>query len=373
MVDFLFALNTATYLLNITPTTSLAMHTRHQTLFHQLPSYNHLRVVGCLCYLNLTAITKHKLEPRTRPCLRPTTPLDLDNQKVIISCHVIFDELVFPFNDADSGKSLISPSDDSEDVLPLILANPKLSSHLNLTIIGVLSNPSHRLGATTARPHPSHSPINSLPTHILTGTSTYTTTPSSATLPAFLTAPFHGDANDSDDPVSDPIGYISMAGAPQYLNFTRPDIIYATLDIELLCVSGHEPDLLVLQTSTDELHSGAEAEYRAVANAVAEACWLRNLLKELSSPLMYATVVFSDNVSPFSMSSTRSSISAPNTLKLTSTSYEKKSLSVRLRSSMCPRLASLLTSSPKGCPLLCSLSSVAVHAFEILLLRLRGC
>nr|GEV16376.1 ribonuclease H-like domain-containing protein [Tanacetum cinerariifolium] len=43
--------------------------------------------------------------------------------------------------------------------------------------------------------------------------------------------------------------------------------------------------------------SSAEAEYRNVANAVAETCWLRNLLRELHTPLSSATLVYCDNVS----------------------------------------------------------------------------
>ncbi|GJV59697.1 ribonuclease H-like domain-containing protein [Tanacetum coccineum] len=43
--------------------------------------------------------------------------------------------------------------------------------------------------------------------------------------------------------------------------------------------------------------SSAEAEYRGVANAVAETCWLRNLLRELHTPLSSATLVYCDNVS----------------------------------------------------------------------------
>jgi hypothetical protein len=43
--------------------------------------------------------------------------------------------------------------------------------------------------------------------------------------------------------------------------------------------------------------SSAEAEYRGVANAVAEACWLRQLLSELHRPLQRATVVYYDNIS----------------------------------------------------------------------------
>ena len=44
-------------------------------------------------------------------------------------------------------------------------------------------------------------------------------------------------------------------------------------------------------------HSSAEAEYRGVANVVAEKAWLRNLLCELHSPLSSTTLVYFDNVS----------------------------------------------------------------------------
>ncbi|GJW68213.1 ribonuclease H-like domain-containing protein [Tanacetum coccineum] len=49
--------------------------------------------------------------------------------------------------------------------------------------------------------------------------------------------------------------------------------------------------------------SSAEAEYRGVANAVAETCWLRNLLRELHTPLSITTIVYCDNVSVVYLSS----------------------------------------------------------------------
>jgi hypothetical protein len=42
--------------------------------------------------------------------------------------------------------------------------------------------------------------------------------------------------------------------------------------------------------------SSAEDEYRTIANGVAEACWLRQLLQELQEPLRHATIVYCDNV-----------------------------------------------------------------------------
>nr|GEY58836.1 ribonuclease H-like domain-containing protein [Tanacetum cinerariifolium] len=47
----------------------------------------------------------------------------------------------------------------------------------------------------------------------------------------------------------------------------------------------------------------AEAEYRSVANAIAETCWIRNLLRELHTPLSYATIMYCDNVRAVYLSS----------------------------------------------------------------------
>ncbi|KAJ9564021.1 hypothetical protein OSB04_009181 [Centaurea solstitialis] len=164
------------------------------------------------------------------------------------------------------------------------------------------------------------------------------------------------------EPVSDPTLYRSLVGALQYLTFTRPDIAYA---IQQVCLFMHDPRLPHLNalkgilrylkgTLSHGLHikasavdrlvaysdadwagcpntrrstsgfcvylgdnlvswsskrqhvvsrSSAEAEYRGIANVVAEAAWLRNLLLELSCPLSRATVVFCDNVSAMYLAS----------------------------------------------------------------------
>ncbi|GJS64180.1 ribonuclease H-like domain-containing protein [Tanacetum coccineum] len=48
--------------------------------------------------------------------------------------------------------------------------------------------------------------------------------------------------------------------------------------------------------------SSADAEYRGVTNDVAETSWIRNLLRELHTPLSTATLVYCDNVSAVYMS-----------------------------------------------------------------------
>ncbi|GKC52514.1 ribonuclease H-like domain-containing protein [Tanacetum coccineum] len=164
------------------------------------------------------------------------------------------------------------------------------------------------------------------------------------------------------DPVSDSTLYRSLAGSLQYLTFTRPDIFYA---VQLVCLHMHDPwephlsalkrilryvqgtlnyGLQLFSSSTTNLfvysdadwagcpttrrstswycvfldnnllswsakrqptlsRSSAEAEYRGVANAVVETCWLRNLLRELHTPLSSATLVYCDNVSVVYLSS----------------------------------------------------------------------
>jgi hypothetical protein len=160
----------------------------------------------------------------------------------------------------------------------------------------------------------------------------------------------------SGNPYHDPSEYRSLAGALQYLTFTRPDISYA---VQQVCLFMHDPrtqhmtalkriipyikgtithGLHLSPSSVDKLttytdadwggcpdtrrstsgycvylgdnlvswsakrqptlsRSSAEAEYRGVANVVSESCWLRNLLLELQCPITKATLVYCDNVS----------------------------------------------------------------------------
>ncbi|GJV71510.1 ribonuclease H-like domain-containing protein [Tanacetum coccineum] len=131
--------------------------------------------------------------------------------------------------------------------------------------------------------------------------------------------------------VSDPTLYRSLAGALQYLTFTRPDISYV---VQRVCLYMHDPrephstalknilryvcgtvafGLQLHASSTAQLTaytdvdwagcpvtlswSSAEAEYLGVANVVVETAWLRNLLLELHAPLTTTTLVYCDNVS----------------------------------------------------------------------------
>ena len=89
------ALHVATHLFNILPSTSINNEIPFVRLFNKSPSYNHLRVFGCLCYAHLPS--PHKLAPRSTPCVFLGYPinhrgyrcLDLSTRKIIPSCHVV--------------------------------------------------------------------------------------------------------------------------------------------------------------------------------------------------------------------------------------------------------------------------------------------
>ncbi|KAJ9564861.1 hypothetical protein OSB04_000827 [Centaurea solstitialis] len=157
-----------------------------------------------------------------------------------------------------------------------------------------------------------------------------------------------------DEPVSNPTLYRILAGALQYLTFTRPNIAYAVQQVCLfmhdlrlphlnalkrilrylkgtlshgLHIKASAVDCLVAYSDVDWVgcpntrrstsgfcvylgdnlvswsskrhvsRSSVEVEYRGITNVVAETAWLRNLLLELYCLIFHATVVFCDNVS----------------------------------------------------------------------------
>nr|GEV30164.1 ribonuclease H-like domain-containing protein [Tanacetum cinerariifolium] len=96
---------------------------------------------------------------------------------------------------------------------------------------------------------------------------------------------------DDGDPISDPTLYESLAGALQ-CTFTRPDIFYAAQQVSLYMYDPREPYLLALKRILRYVR-----EDHGVVNAVAQICWLRNVLRELHTALSSATLVYCDNIS----------------------------------------------------------------------------
>ncbi|GJY18433.1 ribonuclease H-like domain-containing protein [Tanacetum coccineum] len=105
------------------------------------------------------------------------------------------------------------------------------------------------------------------------------------------------------DPISDPTLYRSPTGS--LVAYTDAD--WAGCPTTRWSTSGYYVFFRdnLLSWSAKRQHtlsrSSAEAEYMGVANDVAQTAWLRNLLRELHTPLLSATLIYCDNVSAIYM------------------------------------------------------------------------
>ena len=96
---------TAAYLINYTPTPKLSRKSPYEMLFSKPPSYSHLRVFGCLCYVHDKNRSKDKFASCSKPCIfigylmgkKGYRVYDMESHKVFTSQDVIFYENQFPF------------------------------------------------------------------------------------------------------------------------------------------------------------------------------------------------------------------------------------------------------------------------------------
>lgn len=93
---------TSVYLINRTPTPLLSTKTPFEALFGSLPSYSHLRVLGCLCYV-YSLPRGDKFAPRVSACVflgysntqKGYKVQDLYTNRIFVSRDIIFHETVF--------------------------------------------------------------------------------------------------------------------------------------------------------------------------------------------------------------------------------------------------------------------------------------
>jgi hypothetical protein len=92
-------LHTTTYLLNRLPSKMIHAVCPQLALFGSAPSYEHLRVFGCVCYPNTAATAPRKLASRSTRCVfhgysnhKSYRCLNLCTNRLIISRHVVFYE-----------------------------------------------------------------------------------------------------------------------------------------------------------------------------------------------------------------------------------------------------------------------------------------
>lgn len=105
---------TAVYLINRTPTVLLKKKSPYEILFGCAPSYNHIKVFGCLYYAHNNPRIKDKFASCSKRCIFVGYPYakkgwriyDLDHKEFFCSRDVSFHEDVFPFSRNEHGSPL---------------------------------------------------------------------------------------------------------------------------------------------------------------------------------------------------------------------------------------------------------------------------
>jgi hypothetical protein len=147
----------ATYLLNLLHTKAISAPSPHFAFFDTTPSYAHLRVFRCACYLNISATAPHKLAPRSCRCvfLRYSSEnkgyqcLDLSTNCLLVSRHVVFDESSFRF------ASSSTPPDDLDSLFSSSHVVCPIAPPYPSSIVGTLE-PDAAPHAWPRHPHPHH-------------------------------------------------------------------------------------------------------------------------------------------------------------------------------------------------------------------------
>nr|GEZ12340.1 ribonuclease H-like domain-containing protein [Tanacetum cinerariifolium] len=385
------------YLLNILPSRAINNEIPFTRMFGAQPDYSVLRVFGCLCYPHID--TNHKLGPCATPSIFLGHAvnhfgyhcLDLNTNKIIISRHVTFDEMVFPFPSTKSTTITYDVLDDSTDLISTIICtspitpvptpvhtpqvdvptphtpptpplpptpqttrpNPRYAGHvstispLHQSYKEAFNDPNWRNAKNktwTSVPRPKGANIvrcmwlfrhkffadgtlNRYKARLVSNGSTqvegvdvdqtFCLVVKPGTIRTVLSlaisrhwhvhqldvknAFLHGDLAET----------IYMHQPPGFWDPEHPnyDCLLSPVDTESKLGDGGTPVCLYIHDPREPHFSAlkrilrVEAEYRDIANVVAETCWIRNLLCELHTPLSSATIVYCDNLSPVYLSS----------------------------------------------------------------------
>ncbi|KAB2605962.1 hypothetical protein D8674_005679 [Pyrus ussuriensis x Pyrus communis] len=146
------AFTTAAFLINRLSLHHLGNVSPYEKLFAKVPDYRFLKTFGCTCFPHLVPYNKHKLMPKSIPCVfigydnqyKGYRCLDVASGKVYISRNVQFDELTFPYHHrmADSPPpEQSSPPLFLESLLPAPLCLPATFYHLHLHLLRLNPHP----------------------------------------------------------------------------------------------------------------------------------------------------------------------------------------------------------------------------------------
>nr|GEY07577.1 hypothetical protein CTI12_AA091260 [Tanacetum cinerariifolium] len=103
----------ATYLINKMPVKILDWKSPYESLYEKTPTYDHLRVIGCLCYAANVKPHKDQFKNRGVKCVLIGYPVNQkvynlynwEKKEVFLSRDVVFEEQVFLFKQLDNGSN----------------------------------------------------------------------------------------------------------------------------------------------------------------------------------------------------------------------------------------------------------------------------
>ena len=105
----------ATHVINKLPTKVLQWKSPYEVMFHKIPSYDNLRVFGCLCYAYNMKVNRDKFDNRSRKCIFLGYPYgqkaykvyDLQTHTCFVSRDIIFFETIFPYPVLNTSNSTL--------------------------------------------------------------------------------------------------------------------------------------------------------------------------------------------------------------------------------------------------------------------------
>ncbi|CAH9146153.1 unnamed protein product [Cuscuta epithymum] len=195
-----YAFETATYLINRMPTSTLHNDSPYSLLFQKQPNYSFLRSFGCLCFPYLRPYNQHKVNFRSSRCVFLGYPssfsgyrcLDLNTGKIFIARIVRFDENCFPLSQA-SQLQATPPSTQTSSPWCICTLPGCSRVHQSSQPESSSPGPQHLLAPTAAtrppsssnrhppasRPHRTHHMVLRHMTRSIAPTANLTTTPTS--------------------------------------------------------------------------------------------------------------------------------------------------------------------------------------------------